>query len=599
MGKIKLLPDSIANQIAAGEVVGRPSSVIKELVENAIDAGACDIKVGIMDGGKSLIKVIDDGCGMHQDDLQMCLMRHATSKLDENNIHHITSLGFRGEALPSIASVSNLCIISKEKGAEQAWQIVVHGSDEVTGPIVAKGAVGTTVVVEDLFAHVPARLKFLKSDAVERNHIIGVIQDLAMCYPKLSFMLEEGGKTLLHYQSASDSYQRMEQVFGKKFAGNMVSFAYQGQGVQVEGFLGLPTFMQHSGLHQHVFLNGRAVKEKTIYSAIKAAYANTMAHGFFPAVVLYITVDPFEVDVNVHPAKTEVRLRDAGHLRAELIKAIKQGLSGAAIQTSHTVQEAFINRAVTASANKFVGGLAERKFVPSPKIEDSGHTSNDMMKEPPISTFFTSTPPAQQQSIMQLKQEYEVGELGEALCQIGSKYIISCTSEHLVITDQHAAHERIVLENMKHQYDGTVQVQQLLIPVVIDVPQHIVGLIEEHLPQFRDYGFNIARHGINQLLIRTIPSFLAPDDSAEVAKQLVELVAAHQTPELALSKREEIWGNIACHNSVRAGKRMNMVEMNAMLRQIENTPLASQCNHGRPTFVILSLDELDKVFGRS
>jgi DNA mismatch repair protein MutL len=442
---------------------------------------------------------------------------------------------------------------------------------------------------------VPARLKFLKSDAVERNNIISMMKEIALCYHGLDFELVDQDKLLCSYRAVEGVGGRVQQVFGGKFASNMKEFSYSTDSLQIAGFLGLPTFMQHSSIHQHIFLNGRSVKEKTIYSAIKAAYSNVMSGGFYPAVVLYINVDPFEVDVNVHPAKTEVRLRDAVAMRTELVKALKYGINNMPLQASGSIAEAFVNRAIAGSP----------QFSAAPHEAPRGR--NEMFEPTSLGAVQASIAEAMMprvhmihsHEIVQTMKRQEVGELGEAMFQVGLKYIISSTHDQLILVDQHAAHERIVLQQMMSQNSGAIPTQPMIIPMIVDSTEEVLGRLEEYLESIRSYGFEVRRHGINQLLVLSMPAFLDEAGAGGLIKRLLEELAEHGIPEMLLAKRDEILGNIACHNSLRAGKTLSLYEMNALLRQIENTPLAGQCNHGRPTFVKLSLSDLDAVFRRS
>jgi DNA mismatch repair protein MutL len=594
MVKIKKLSEKTINQIAAGEVVDRPSSVIKELVENAIDAKASSILVEIEAGGKNMIRVSDNGLGMSQSDLELAVERHATSKLNEEDINCINSLGFRGEALPSIGSIANLTITTREKGMEHAWRISVNGGDKSSiSP--AAGDFGTTIEVKDLFMYTPARLKFMRSDATERANILSLIQDFALCYPSIHFKLSSDGEGALDFLVAQDEATRMSQVFGNEFAGNMVSVNRKGSEINIRGFIGVPTFTHKSGMNQRIFINGRAVKDKQISAAIKAAYANLMTTGYFPAIVLHIEIDPYEVDVNVHPAKTEVRLRDPNRVKSFVISSIRSSLSNMVAQTSSQVVETAVNIARTpAYSYEAREGKAPLSFSDSSfnsyqiPIREQSYNNYNIHREPK---------PLEAMSAPKMEQKTEHYLLGQAVFQLDNTYIVAESQNGLIVVDQHAAHERLVLEQMKLVGDR-VKSQVLLIPQVVELGEVLVSHLIEHTSNIEKYGIVIERNGITQVLVRQIPEFLAQESVSEVLKELAEMIAEEEDSEVLIRKREEVLGNIACRSSIRAGRKLSLSEMNAILRQIESTPHASQCNHGRPTFVTLDARKLAKIFER-
>ncbi len=582
MTKIKKLSEKTINKIAAGEVVDRPSSVVKELIENSIDAGSTSIFIEVEAGGKNLIRVSDNGSGMNQADLELSIERHATSKLNEENINCINSLGFRGEALPSIGSIANLTITTREKSADHAWQISVSGGDKSNISPAAR-EVGTTIEVKDLFLYTPARLKFMRSDATERASVLSLIQDFALCYPQVHFKLASDGATNLDFPATDDEAARVSQVFSSEFASNMLTINRKGSEISICGFIGVPTFTHRSSINQRIFINGRAVKDKQIFAAIKAAYANLMTHGFFGAVILHIDIDPYEVDVNVHPAKTEVRLRDPNRVKSFVISAIRTSLSYANAQTSSQVTEVAVNVART----NFSYSYEPKKERAPLNFSDSSFTAY----QPPITPQNSNVPQFQK---LESPQHYP---LGHAVFQLDNTYIIAESQDGLVVVDQHAAHERLVLECMKAGMDS-IRAQTLLIPHVVELGEVLTSHIIEHASSIEKYGIVIERNGITQVLVRQIPEFLAKDSIAEVLKELAEMLAQEGDSEVLIRKRDEVLGNIACHSSIRAGRKLSIAEMNAILRQIESTPLASQCNHGRPTFVTLGPRSLAKIFER-
>ncbi len=587
MTKIRKLSEKVINQIAAGEVVDRPASVIKELVENAIDAGATKIFLEIENGGKNLIRVSDDGCGMSKEDLELCVERHATSKLSEENINCINSLGFRGEALPSIGSIANLSITTRQAGTEDAWNISVCGGQK-SNASPAAGEAGTTIEVKDLFFYTPARLKFMKSDATERASIMALIQDFALCYPNIHFNLL--GESTMDFPSTVDMSERVSQVFGAEFADNMVHLSRKGAEISISGFTGVPTFTHRNSINQRIFINGRSVKDRQIYAAIKASYSNLMTHGFFAAVVLHIEIDPYEVDVNVHPAKTEVRLRDSNRVKSFVISSIRAALSEANAKSSTTVVETAVKVARSSYAED------DRK---RPSFDFSDNPTSSYIAT--TSNYRTSNYQNSNIAKQQTRESIESADvtdhpLGYAVFQLDNTYIVAESSEGLIIVDQHAAHERLVLERMK--LETTIQTQALLIPEVIELGAVLSTHLIEHKEAIAEYGILIERNGITQILVSRIPQLLAQESIGDILKELAEMIAADNEDNVLERKRDEILGNIACHSSIRAGRKLSIPEMNAILRQIECTPLASQCNHGRPTFVKLQAENLAKIFER-
>lgn len=595
--KIKLLPDNIVNQIAAGEVVERPASVVKELVENSIDAGATKISVHILDGGKSLIQVIDNGCGIAKDDLCLAVKRHATSKLDAAHLNTISFLGFRGEALPSIASVSEFSITSRTSEDEHGWKLCVSGGEE-EAVVPASISVGTMIEVRSLFHYLPARLKFLKSDAAEKAAIMSFIDDIALSYHNIEFILMEGTTTVRQYKAVNTFIERCKQIFGLEFMSNMLELNAAAEYINIKGFIGLPTFTYRNNMQQKTFINGRLVKEKNVYSAIKAAYSNIMTEGLYPSTILHIEMDPIEVDVNVHPAKTEVRLRDPATLRKIIISGIRKTLENAEAKVSSVVTDSFINISHKAS-DLFLQPIAPRPVI---SFQDSARQKAipEFSYAMELETFKVQHT---SESIYNLEEtDKQTGILGKALYQIDDKYIVAQSQENLVIVDQHAAHERIVLESIKNAHSKFISSQFLLVPEIIHVGEVLAILVNEQVDLFKKYGFIVSRHGITEVAVKAVPEFLNKD-ATTLSDTLNQLTACLGEAEDPADKFEEkliaALGTIACHNSIRAGRCLSITEMNAILRQIENTPLASQCNHGRPTFVTLNSKDLDKIFQRT
>lgn len=594
MTKIKLLSEKTINQIAAGEVIDRPASVVKELVENAVDAGATQIQVTIENGGKNLISISDNGCGMSKSDLPMALERHATSKLDEDDISNIRSLGFRGEALPSIGAISNLTITSRDQSEENAWRIQASGGS-VSDVSPASRASGTLMEVRDLFMYTPVRLKFLKSDATEKNSILNWLQTFALCYPHIQFSYTVDGKENFNYQVTTDLTQRVQDVFGQKMFDNLIPVDHSAGGMKISGFAGLPTFPQRSASNQFVFINGRVVRDKIVSQAIKVAYSNVMMHGSHPALILFIELDPYELDVNVHPAKTEIRLMDQDKVRGFIISTLRRAIAEHRPQTSTTVQEQVAQFATVNSAPSYHSPsfIAQQ---PSPRGLDLSENNTQPFYSPPPS-FKHEAIFSMPQPVRSTPQDNSP-TLGFAKFQIDNTYIVAESHDGLVIVDQHAAHERIVLEQMKNA-SQTIKKQALLIPIVLDLGEAITECLLEYKDKISDFGITIERNGITQILVREAPCWVAHDELHNILEELADTIANGDGPDFIDTKRDEVLGNIACHSSIRAGRKLSLDEMNALLRAIESTANASQCNHGRPTFVVLKDSSLAKIFERS
>ncbi|MGC6512738.1 MAG: DNA mismatch repair endonuclease MutL [Parvibaculales bacterium] len=602
---IQLLSEGTINRIAAGEVIERPFSAVKELVENAIDAGAGAIDVMLGAGGKSLISVTDDGVGMMAEDLQLAVQRHATSKLPEGDrgdrLFHIATLGFRGEALPSIGAVAKMTITSRAAGADTALQIKVNGGTvEPIRP--AAGQKGTHIDVEDLFYATPARLKFLKSDRAETAAISDVIKRLAMAHPHIGFSVTSDGRRLFHYpaEMAGDEaaqLNRLGRVMGRDFAENAVPVYAERDEYVLAGFAGLPTYNQATARAQFMFVNGRPVKDRLLSGAVRGAYQDFLARNRHPAIALFIEVSPSEVDVNVHPAKTEVRFRDPALVRSMIVGGLRAALNEAGHQASSTVADAalsaFTPGPFTAGGAAFgePGQTARHHFMQS---TETGHIPQSGFQD--LGGFST---PAQAQPEMDDRGVAAEMPLGLARAQLHETYIVAQTADGLVIVDQHAAHERLVYERMKKQMaDNGIDKQLLLIPEVVELDEVSAGLLLARAAELAELGFIIEHFGTGTVLVREIPSLLGKTDIQALVRDLAEEVSELGN---ALSLKEqlaEICGTMACHGSVRAGRRLTQDEMNALLREMEVTPHAGQCNHGRPTYVELKKNEIEKLFGR-
>ncbi len=566
---IRLLPPNLINQIAAGEVVERPASVVKELVENALDAGAKRIEVTLAEGGQTLIAVADDGTGMTPDDLELAVQRHATSKLDEDDLVHIRHLGFRGEALPSIGSVARLSLTSKARGADQAWCLTVEGGVK-SGPIPAALSAGTRIEVRDLFFATPARLKFLKSARAETAAAVDTLERLAMANPRVAFTVQDGTRRVFALGPA-ERLARLAAVLGRDFEHNACAVEVERDGVRVSGWVGLPTFNRGTGGAQYLFVNSRPVRDRLILGAVRAAYQGALPHDRHPVVALFLDVPPDQVDVNVHPAKAEVRFRDAGAVRGLVVGAIRHALAGAGHRTAASD-----------------AAPSPRRFAPPWPAAPSG------LSEALPGWDWAPAAPAPAPVA-----DEAAFPLGAARAQIFDTYILAENAEGLVIIDQHAAHERLVLERFKAQIaDGVLASQALLLPEVVETGAAAAALLGERAGELSRLGLTLEPFGPGAVVVRAVPAALGQGDVRGLVNDLA-LELAEWDAAFSLDDRlEQVLATMACHGSVRAGRRLAPAEMNALLRQMEQTPLAGQCNHGRPTWVGLSRAEIERLFKR-
>lgn len=572
--KIRKLEPHLINQIAAGEVVERPASVVKELVENALDAKATQITVQLRDGGRSLIGVTDNGSGMDREDLELAIERHATSKLPTKDLFNIQTLGFRGEALPSIGSVSRLHITSRRQGAEDAWCLKVEGSEK-KGVIPASHPQGTYIEVKDLFYATPARLKFLKTPQTELSHTVDLLNRLAMSHPSVNFKLLADQRIVFEYKPCKTLEERLTQVMGQEFVDNALSLEMSRGEVHIKGYISLPTFNRANAAHQYLFVKERPVKDKILHGAIRAAYQDFLASDRYPLLALFLDLPSEDVDVNVHPAKTEVRFRDSGFIRGTIVSALKQTLAGASHKTSTTVSQAAVYA--------FRPGPSRKPSHSSGYVPQALRPRDTSLQEAP-SPLLNETP-------------LETPPLGFAKAQLHETYIVSQTEQGMILVDQHAAHERLVYERLKAE-KGHVRRQPLLIPEVVELSREELNRLNEEKEELAAYGLIIEPFGEKAFLVREIPALLG-----EINIKGLLMNLADELKELgdALSLKErlaEVLATCACHNSVRAGRCLSIEEMNALLRQMERTPHSGQCNHGRPTYVELTRTEMEKLFGR-
>ncbi|MBO0345862.1 DNA mismatch repair endonuclease MutL [Roseibium sp. CAU 1637] len=649
--RVRQLGENVINQIAAGEVIERPASVIKELVENAVDAGASTVEIVTAAGGKTLMRVSDDGRGMNRDDLQLAIRRHCTSKLNEEDLFDIRSLGFRGEALPSIGAVSRLSIQTRHADEDHAWSISVEGGKQA--PIApAARRKGTQVEVRDLFFATPVRLKFLKSDRAEAAAITEIVRRIALAYPHVGFSLSGADRQSLNFPAArgEDAHlARIAQVLGNDFTDNAMEIDAARENVRLSGFAGLPTYHRGNAQHQFFFVNGRPVKDKLLLSGLRGAYADVLARDRHPVVVLFIEVEPGLVDVNVHPAKADVRFRDGQLVRGLLVGSIKQAL----VQSGHRSSTA--NAAVALDALRGSGGAgtaagagnaggyggwyperqtgfnAAQAFRPAASAFErvdpgtgevhegpAGYATAFDLREPETAAydavgFAGASPPVGQAGLAGLAipsadaraHEVPVDEirtrlpLGAARAQVHETYLIAQTEDGMVIVDQHAAHERLVYERLKDALARRdVPRQMLLIPEVIELPEEDVARLAERAEDLEQVGLSLEAFGPGAIAVRETPAMLGDMDIRGLVLELADELTEWETADGVRERLDHVAATMACHGSIRAGRRMRPEEMDALLREMEATPLSGQCNHGRPTWVELKLTDIEKLFGR-
>lgn len=613
---VRRLDPILVDRIAAGEVVERPASAVKELIENALDADARRIDVALEAGGRKLIRVTDDGRGMGPDDLALAVERHATSKLPDGDLSNIATLGFRGEALPSIGSVAQLDILTRERGAANAFAIRVDQGRK-SEPMPAAGAQGTRVEVRDLFSATPARLKFLKSDRAEAQAVADIVKRLAMAHPQVRFSLGGDHLSGLDYAACPEGPEgwlmRLAQVLGRDFHDNALAIDAVREDFRIRGFAGLPTFHRANAMAQFMYVNGRPVRDKLFHSAVRAAYMDYLPGDRHPALALFLECDPHLVDVNVHPAKAEVRFRDAGLVRGLVIGALKEALAGALHRATTTggarTIDALGRRSFAPtqfpqpafSRSSFPGGSAQWDWRQSPSAPtEDGRTAAYGFHEAAQAAFSNQAAPAADMRAHQspLADSGIENPLGAARAQLHDTYIVAQTRDGIVIVDQHAAHERLVYEKLKRQKDEQGVARQMqLIPIVVEMDGADVERLLEHRETLVSLGLVLDGFGPGAVALSETPALLKGDPTRlvrDIADALAEDGAV--TP---LERRiDHVLATMACHHSVRAGRRLTGEEMNALLREMEATPGSGQCNHGRPTYVELRLSDVERLFGR-
>ncbi|MEX2616937.1 MAG: DNA mismatch repair endonuclease MutL [Alphaproteobacteria bacterium] len=599
---IRRLPESLINRIAAGEVVERPASAVKELVENSIDAGARRIDVAIRDGGKSLISVSDDGSGMTPDELQLAIERHATSKLADDDLFDIHTMGFRGEALPSLGAVSRLSIVSRPEGAESAWSIAVEGG-AVSAPQPAAHPRGTRIDVRDLFYATPARLKFLKGDRAETAQILDTVKRLAMARPDIAFTVRDDARERFRCDAANGDLldtrlARLGAVMGREFADNALRIDAEREGIRLTGYAGLPTLNRSNAMQQFLFVNGRPVRDKLLHGAVRGAYMDFLANNRHPMVALFVAIEPRSVDVNVHPAKAEVRFRDAGLVRGLIVGALKHALAEAGHRASTTVADAALGVVRPGTGSLPYGG-GGGSYAYRPSTPPQGLAASAAAFQSPFGGNTLAQPSVTPQAGGEDAAAQGAYPLGAARAQLHETYVVAQTADGIVIVDQHAAHERLVYERMKKALgESGVARQSLLIPEVVELDESAAARLVQRAGELQELGLVVEAFGEGAVLVREVPAMLGQVDSRALVRDLADELSEFGDAFSLKERLEDVCGTMACHGSVRAGRRLNGDEMNALLREMEVTPHSGQCNHGRPTFVELKLADIERLFGR-
>ena len=591
---IRLLDSHIINQIAAGEVIERPFSAMKELVENAIDAGATKISVTVHNGGQTLLVVEDNGTGMTKEDLELSVERHATSKLHHNDLFRIDTMGFRGEALASIGSVARLTISTKHEQEESGWKISVEGGKKYDS-IPCTQQQGTKVEVRDLFFATPARLKFLKSVTSEMSAMVDTLNKLAIAHPHIAFLLKDDKKEFLNYAVHESLSKRLSEVLGQEFIENSLEVYKNIEGVEIKGFISLPTHSRGNRQHQFLFVNQRPITDVTISNAIRVAYRDLLSSDRYPILALFLNIDAEEIDVNVHPTKSEIRFQDSYLIKNILLSVLKNTLALGSSKTASSVSESML-----------------QKFNPSVVPFERRLTSsfNGPSREnhlPNWSNVFLQTAPSAKPISENVRPVFfensfseEERPLGHAKAQLHNTYIVAEKKNSLVIVDQHAAHERLTYEKMKKEFhEKSFTRQVLMIPEVIDLKVEEVALLAEYQSHFLKFGIVLQPFGERAVIIKEVPSILGNQPLKRIIPEILENLKNFDGDETIENRINEILSSVSCHGSVRAGQSLSIVEMNALLREMEQTAFSGQCNHGRPTYIELQLKDIEKLFGRT
>jgi len=589
---IQQLPDTLVNQIAAGEVVERPASVVKELVENALDAGATRVDIDLEEGGIRLIRIRDDGGGIPAGELPLAISRHATSKISSlDDLEEVATLGFRGEALPSIASVSRFAISSRTADQDHGLRLEVDGG-KFAPPQPHPHPAGTTVEVRDLFFNVPARRKFLRAERTELGHIEEWLRSLALARPRVELRISHNGRLTRHYKPARDAgdhVRRVAEALGEEFTAQCLQVEHAGAGLRLWGWVGLPTAARSSADQQYFYVNGRAVRDRTVAHAVRQAYADVLFHGRYPAFVLFLECDPRQVDVNVHPAKHEVRFREQRLVHEFIYRTLHEALASTRAGLAASAGEAM---ALPVGGSGGSGGWA------APAQGGLGLPVRDTLAGY-AALYGGATGALGAAAPMPAANEAEAPPLGYALAQLHGVFVLAENEHGLVLVDMHAAHERITYERLKQARDGEgIRAQPLLVPLPLAVSEREADIAEQHADTLAGYGFEIRRAGPQSLSVRSVPTLLADLDPKALVLDVLSDLREHGSSRKLEEARNELLSTLACHTSVRANRRLTLPEMNALLRDMESTERSGQCNHGRPTWVQLSKSELDRLFLR-
>ncbi|WP_341367435.1 DNA mismatch repair endonuclease MutL [Yoonia sp. BS5-3] len=594
---IRQLDDAAINRIAAGEVLERPASAVKELVENSIDAGAARIEIDIADGGKTLIRVTDDGCGIAPDDLPMALSRHATSKIDGSDLLNITSFGFRGEALPSLGAVGRLTITSRAAGEEAAMISVAGGSAAPVRPAALSG--GTVITLRDMFYATPARLKFLRTDRAESQAIGDVVKRLAMAEPFVTFILRDtsNGDQRTTFRADAETgdlfdalHGRLRTILGRDFADNALRLDTQREGFHLTGYAALPTYSRGAAVAQFLFVNGRPVRDKMLLGALRAAYMDVLSRDRHPVAALFVDCDPTLVDVNVHPAKSEVRFRDPGTVRGLIVSGLRHALAEAGHRASTTVADATLGAMQPQKPSAPIYQMDRPSF--------SARSMTFQAQAPQMQPGFNEAPSARIEPVEENAQDHL--PLGAARAQVHENYIIAQTETGIVIVDQHAAHERLVYEKLKTQMaENGVAAQALLIPEIVEMTEAEAAHLMSIADDLAKLGLTLEPFGGGAIAVRETPAILGEVNAQAMLRDILDELADQGESASVKAQIDAILSRVACHGSIRSGRRMQGPEMNALLREMEATPLSGQCNHGRPTYVELQLSDIERLFGRT
>jgi DNA mismatch repair protein MutL len=608
MPQIRRLPETLVNRIAAGEVVERPAAALKELMENALDAGATRVAVRLVEGGLDLLEVTDDGCGMSVDELALALERHATSKLPDDAIEQVTTLGFRGEALPSIASVARFTLESRAHGATDGWtRVIDHGMLVSEGP--AALPPGTRVRVEQLFARIPARRKFLRSARSEYAACLDVLRRLAMARPEVAITLDHGAKDswrrVLSLQAGEGLADRVTQLIARELKDNAVAIAAEREAMRLTGIAGLPTYNRGVADHQYLFVNGRPVKDRLLVGAVRGAYADMLARDRHAVLALFLELPPEDVDVNVHPAKTEVRFRDAAAVRGFIVSGLRQALASGDRRSAQSPDAAAMGRwqaeptPATRSGSE-AATLPELSVFARDWSQPQARVSDPEVLWRGVEAAVLDAPQGRAETAVAVADAARAYPLGIARGQVANTYIVAEAADGLVLVDQHAAHERLVLERLRAAGAGeaAARPQALLIPDVVELDEPACDRLEDAANQLAALGLAIERFGPSAMLVRSLPHALGQADPEKLLRDIADDLALNGAALLLGEKLDLVLATMACHGSVRAGRTLSVAEMNALLREMEATPRSGQCNHGRPTWVKLAMGDVEKLFGR-